>query len=111
MLETHAGVDIDSATLSAYFRNLVNQFFKILPIRESGEVTLPAYLDSLQKELIGCQHFFTVLDRDASCVTMISILQYLIDHPDCEVREVKREVFKAIGICNKLADSCKEAAS
>ena len=35
-------------------------------------------------------------------MTLISILQYLIDTPDCPVQDVKREVFRAISICNKL---------
>ena len=37
MLQTKAGVPMDAKVLSNYFRSLINCFFKILPIWESGE--------------------------------------------------------------------------
>lgn len=102
MIDTIIGVPISEELLHNYFRSLVNCFFKILPIRESGEDSLPVYMQSLQAELIGCKELIHVLNDDAGFLALISILQYLIDHPECSVREVKREVFKAISICNKL---------
>ena len=44
---------MDEMVLSNYLRNLVNLFFKILPIRESEEPSLTSYMVSLQTELIG----------------------------------------------------------
>jgi len=41
---------------------------------------------------------------DPKFLSLLAILQYLIDHPGCEARDVKREVFRAISICGKLAD-------
>jgi len=35
-------------------------------------------------------------------VSLLNILQYLIDNPECSLTVVKREVFRAISICNKL---------
>ena len=35
-------------------------------------------------------------------MTLLSMLQYMIDRPDCPVSEVRREVFRAISICNRL---------
>jgi hypothetical protein len=102
MIETVAGTPISQDLLHNYFRNLVNQFFKILPIRESGESSLITYMQSLQAELLGCKELVTELKNDASYLTLLSILQYLIDNPDCSVPIVKREVFKAISICNRL---------
>lgn len=102
MIETTAGMPIDSAVLHNYFRTLVNHFFKILPIREQNEESLTTYMQSLQAELLGAKGLVSAIQNDASYLTLLSILQYLIDHPECSVREVKREVFHAISICNKL---------
>ena len=41
---------MNSSILNNYLRNLVNLFFKILPIRESEEPSLVAYMTSLQAE-------------------------------------------------------------
>lgn len=102
MIETTAGVPIDNEILHNYFRNLVNNYFKILPMREQNEESLTIYMKSLQVELLGCKGLVISLQKDSSYLTLLSILQYLIDNPECTVREVKREVFRAISICNKL---------
>ncbi len=104
MIQTTAGVPMDAAVLHNYLRTLVNLFFKILPIWESGEPSIGTYMRSLQLELLGCKELVTALRDDPMYLTLLSILQYLIDHPACEVPTVKREVFRAITICNKLRD-------
>ena len=95
------GKAVPDRAVENYFTVLVNQFFKILPIKESGEKTLAVYIKSLRNELIGCEALFEAMQEDAYLVSLISILQYLIDN-DTDVAEVKTEVFKAIDICKKL---------
>ena len=102
MVSTTLGVPIDAELLHNYFRCLVNHFFKILPMRENNEESLTIYMQSLQVELLGCKGLVTAINNDSNYLTILSILQYLIDNPDCSVSEVKREVFRAISICNKL---------
>lgn len=102
IVETVSGVEIDGDVLYKYFKNLVNLFFKILPMKENEEDTLGVYLRTLQVELLGCKNLITVLNNDPRMLSLISILQYLIDFPECSPREVRREVFHAISICNKL---------
>lgn len=104
MFDTAAGVQIEPLLLQNYFDTLVNHFFKILPIRESEEASLVTYMYSLRSELLGCQEFVCAVKYDAMYLTLISILQYLIDHPESSVKDVKREVFRAIRICNQLKD-------
>lgn len=104
MIQTTVGTAIDSAIVQKYFQSLVGYFFKILPIREKEESTLPVYMRSLQSELIGCKELIVDIQEEASFITLLSILQFLIDTPDCSIKDVKREVFKAISICNKLSD-------
>ena len=86
-----------------YLSRLVDQFFKILPLRENGEPTLPEFMRSLQVEMIGNRSLILLISCDSMYMTLLSILQYLIDN-DCEVAVVKREVFKAISICKKLRE-------
>lgn len=102
MIETAAGCKIDAIFLHNYFKTLVNSFFKVLPMRENEEDSLVTYMRSLQIELLGCKEFIEAIKDDSLYLTLLAILQYLIDNPTCSVYEVKREVFRAISICNKL---------
>lgn len=102
MIQTAAGVPMNGTVLNNYLRALINLFFKILPLWEDGEGSLPVYMKSLQTELLGCNEFVEAIHNDPLLLSLLSILQYLIDTPDCETSAVKREVFRAISICNKL---------
>ena len=109
MTGTIIGVRVSDKLISNFFDTLVNCFFKILPIRESEEESLPVYMRSLQSELVGCGEFIEHLNNDARFLRLISTLQYLIDHPDCDVHTVKREVFKSIRICEQMSRQYGEA--
>lgn len=102
---TH-GTHLEGRILANYMRSLVDRFFKILPIKEGKDVygveSLDAYLNSLLAELLGCKELIIAVNHDSAFLSLLSILQYLIDNPDCSVRTVKREVFRAITICNSL---------
>ncbi len=89
--------------LSSYFSSLVNRFFKILPLKESSPETLPVYLESLQAELLGGEGAFPCLRDNADFTSLLFILQYLRDYPNCSVGVVKREVFRAIRMCNNIS--------
>lgn len=97
------------ASLRKYMRGLVDRLFKILPLWETNEESLPVYLDSLLIELHGFNGLMRCINDDQDFVTLLAILQYLIDHPETETYIVKREVFRAISVCNKLrARYCSE---
>ena len=64
MIQTTVGVPMDAAMLNNYFRTLVNLFFKILPIKESGESSLEVYMRSLQAELLGCKELIEAIHDD-----------------------------------------------
>ena len=95
-------ISVSNKTVSNYFEKLVNRFFKVLPIREDGEKTLPIYIRSLLSEIVGCKEVVDKLDNNPDILTLISILQFMLDNPDTSVADVKREVFRAIAICNRL---------
>ena len=98
----NTGATISALMLSKYFKAMVNRFFKILPLREQNEPTLGAYMQSLQTELLGFVALSDAIQNDARILSLSARLQYLIDHPDCTVKTVKREVFEAINTCNCL---------
>lgn len=104
MIQTTVGIPMNEVILNNYLRALINLFFKILPLKETGECSLGTYMQSLQAELLGCQSLVEAIQEDPMFLSLISILQYLIDNPDCDVAFVRREVFRAISICNKLKD-------
>ena len=101
---TITGENIDSNFLHEYFKCLVNQFFKVLPMRENDEASIDVYLESLRNELIGFGNLIPIVNQDAMFVTLLATLQFFIDYPECPISTVKRGVFKAISICNKLAE-------
>lgn len=100
-MRTTNGYSIPTEMVGNYLGGLVNQFFKILPIKESGEPSLNEFMRSLQVEMIGHKRLMKYLNHDSMYMTLLSILQYMIDN-DCDTQVVKREVFKAISICKKL---------
>lgn len=89
-------------TMRKYMRGLVDRFFKILPLWEDNEESLSEYLDSLLLELEGFNGLMYALHDDRDFVTLLAILRYFIDYPETNTHTVKREVFRAISICNKL---------
>lgn len=111
MVKKSADITLNSELIFNYFNNLVNQFFKVLPMRESEEESLPIYIDSLKTELIGCGGLIPDLEQDSSFLSLLNILQYLGDNPDCSVKKTKREVFKAISICNRLKSKYSEGGA
>lgn len=101
MINTSAGQQIDIKLLVNYFDRLVNQFFKLLPIREKEADTFTTYSRSLQMEVLGCREFIIPFKDDATILTLISILQYFSDTPEVPIADVRREVFRAIDLIHK----------
>lgn len=97
-------ISADEKMLNNYFHTLINLFYKILPLWECEEPSRHVYVKSLQLELLGCKELLEPIKEDAGFVSLISILQYFIDHPDSPTHDIKREVFKAIRICKTLED-------
>lgn len=101
-VETTTGIPLSSESLDRYLTKLVDLFFKILPIREKQEDSLVTYMKSLQIELVGFNSLVLAIRHDPYFITLLSILQYFIDNPNSEIADVRREVFRAISICNTL---------
>lgn len=100
-MRTALGQELPDQIVENYFDTLVNQFYKILPIWESGEPTLPVYIRSLQREMIGCRSLMDELRGDGRYMTLLAILQRFADG-GLTVQEVRSDVFRAISICKQL---------
>ena len=98
---TRYNIEVNDEMFARKLHGFVNQFYKILPIKESGEPTLVQYMKSLQREMLGCQALMTALENDAQYLSLLSILQYMIDH-ECDVATVKSDVFRAINILKRM---------
>lgn len=108
MIKTVIDIPVSNQMIFNYFNDLVNCFFKILPIREHNEPTLTTYIHSLQIEILGAKDLIKELNENSKFITLVSILEYLKEHPDMVIPDVKREVFKAINICNKIKEQYSE---
>lgn len=102
-ITTINGELMPSEAFNNYLDRLTGRFFKILPLKEEGCGTLDAYIRKLQAELIGTNSLIPMLCNDGRILSLVSILQYLIDN-DCSVNETRVEVFEALNICKQLQD-------
>ncbi|MPL95077.1 hypothetical protein SDC9_41240 [bioreactor metagenome] len=85
-----------------YVKGLIGKLFKILPLRENEEKSLNEYLDSLWMEMSGAYMTFPILQESSEYVSALNIVGYLTTH-SVSPKQCKREVFKAIGLVEKLS--------
>lgn len=100
-MRMNQNVELGSNAAKKYVSGLVGKFFKILPMKESNEPTLKKYLQSLQREMIGCCALIDELGNDERYISLLAILQYFIEH-DEDIAVVRTEVFKAINIIDQM---------
>jgi hypothetical protein len=102
-METGAGSPMNRKLLHNYFCNLVNQVYKILPMREQESKTLERYIWRLSAEITGGAALCEALGEDSYYMSLLNILQYLKDHcMEDSVEQTKQLVFEGIGLCEKL---------
>lgn len=88
--------------ISAYLGDLINKFYKIIPIKESGEGTLAQYMKGLAREMIGFRQMDSRMQNDHCYSTLLSILHYHINDTDADFAALKSDVFKAISLLKKM---------
>lgn len=102
-------IELSNELVYEQIKDLVNRFYKILPIKESGAPTLKQYQSSLLREMLGFQSLIVALKYDDRYMSLLSILQYMIEF-DPDVDLVRSDVFKAINILKSLQKKyCHEA--
>lgn len=100
-------IEISRDLMVNKFTDMVNQFYKILPLKENNSPTLQQYMVGFMRELLGLQSLMNDLNNDGLFANLLGILQYLIDN-DCDTATIKTDVFKAIGIVKKLQQKYKD---
>jgi hypothetical protein len=103
-MKTKYGYEISRDMINSKVEELIGRFFKILPLREHGSNTIKQYMESLLRELLGLEQLMLEWRNDGQLLTLMGILQYHIDHPDCDLSIVRSDVFKAINIINFLRE-------
>ena len=96
--------------MKKYIHNLTNRVFKLLTIREKELCGVNAYFaeyaDSLLIEVSGAMHTFPELQENDSFIVVHNILGYLCKD-DVSYPVLRREVFKALHLLNKIEASCE----
>ena len=95
-------VEMSREVMKKRVNELINQFYKILPLRENESATLSQYTGSLLREMLGMKQLFVEWHDDSQYASLLGILQYISDNPTCDVSVVKSDVFKAINIIKRL---------
>lgn len=98
---TRFNVQIDDTLVIKRLDTLINQFFKILPMRENNEESLPIYIASLEREMLGYRDLIVALGKDDQYLALLAILEYIGNH-ECSVSVVRCDVFRAINILRQL---------
>lgn len=92
-------------SLQVYIHCVTNRVFKILTIKErelcGQESFLQDYLKSLVIDLYGALQTFPNLGLNDNYIVVTNIVNYLSTH-DVEYKALKREVFKALRLLNKI---------
>lgn len=96
------GEEISREVINKRCDDLVGQFYKILPLKENASGTVSQYIESLLRELLGMQSLVVAWHDDGMYASLLGILQYFLDHPECDIGVVKSDVFKAIKIIKRL---------
>ena len=99
---TKYGTDFSRKMKKSRVDELINQFYKILPMKENNSVTLSQYIGSLLRELLGMKELMLEWQDDGQYITLCGILQFFLDHPDVATETVRSDVFKAINIIKRL---------
>lgn len=92
----------------AYFNHLINETFKILPlkeeaIRDKSNKNLISYLKGFRAELMGFTFLFEISKQDPIVFSLFSKIEFLINE-EYDKRLCKKEVFDCIDIIERIRD-------
>ena len=102
MIEVKYGL-LPKENFCKYFEFLINNTYKILPLKEEKSDTLKSYLESYLRELIGNQELVSVLVDEPKFITVLNTMQFLISEEYSD-KVCKKEVFKCIRILEEIKE-------
>lgn len=93
--------------LYCYFERMIGRLYKILPLKQDCEETLPSYIDSLLLQMTGVDIVANLSDQPYY-LSILGVVAYLKDNIlSCDHYCVKKQIFGAIKMCQKLMDIYK----
>lgn len=99
---------ITIAQKEAYFNHLINETFKILPlkeeaIRDKNNENLISYLSGFRAELMGFTFLFEISKQDPIVFSLLSKIEFLLNE-EYDKKLCKKEVFDCISIIERIRD-------
>lgn len=86
-----------------YLSCLINQIFKILPLKEQNSEFIDTHISDIIKELKGFDMLIKDTEYDAVIMRILAILSYYEQNIYVSsVEDVRRNIFKMITLCEKL---------
>jgi hypothetical protein len=95
--------DMPNELLVAYVDGLIGKVWKILPMKDSKSNTIEKYLNGLLRELVGNKELVFELRDNQDFLSILGSLESLIDEEEHSI--YRSDVFKTIGLINRIKDS------
>lgn len=98
-------IDIDNKIIARRFQNLINQVYKLLPIREEGsDWTKP--LQTFLEELVGMQRLLDCGKSEIyfSLLSKMEGMYSLVKEQDFQC--YRRTIFECLNLMNALKEEC-----
>lgn len=94
---------IPNELFNNYLEFLISKIYKILCMREENDLTLPKYMQSLQRELIGNKELIISLKFDSNFLSLLGKLEYLISN-EVSIKTYKKDIFDCISLIKKMKE-------
>lgn len=88
-------------TTNMFLNSMIGAVYKILPMNDNEDTTLPSHLDSLYVQLVGGAETYPELKYCQYYHSIINIVRYFRTQ-EYDKRTCKREVFKCTNILDRL---------
>lgn len=93
---------ISERTFNNHIKRIVNQVYKLLPLREEGKNWIKP-LETLTEELAGLQRLMD--DQDQSFIMLMSKMEGLLTLTQADQFDIyRRTIFECLGLLNDLKD-------
>jgi hypothetical protein len=85
-----------------FLTSMIGAVFKVLPLYDSNNETLPDYIESLYIQLIGGRETYEDLKLSQEYTTIINVIQYFRAN-EYSKKTCKREILKCVNLLEKLS--------
>lgn len=97
MIENKYSIDVSKETIVEDLRRLINQIWKLIPMRENNE-NWKFHLETVIVELVGLQEIFNELDF----IIILSDLEGLLRKEETTFMAYRKTVFSVISLLGKV---------